>query len=141
MGHAYRGQRSTAHTVHDLLGAMLAASASPSPLVVCNPVNQYEILSEQWTSKPATFGEFRRWLNWFAAGWKRVLDARTVPETQRELTSLFGDELVKKAFVKQAQRLDELRKSGGLGVNRSGALIAGGGFAVRPNTFFGADDE
>jgi hypothetical protein len=139
MGHAYRGQRSTAQAVHDLLGAMI--DAARSTLVVVNPVNRDEVLSEHWASNPAAFGAFRRWLEWFAAGWSRVLAASTVPATQRELTALFGDELVKKAFVKQAQRLDELRKAGSLGISRSGALVAGAGFAVRPNTFYGGIDE
>ncbi len=140
MGHAYGGQRSTAHALHDLLSSMLIAAERPS-LVVVNPVNQNEVLSEHWASNPGAFGAFRRWLEWFAAGWNRVLAANSVPATQRELTALFGDELVKKAFVKQAQRLDELRKAGSLGISRSGALVAGAGFAVRPNTFYGGDDE
>jgi hypothetical protein len=141
MGEAYRGQPSTAQAVHDLLASMLNTSASPSSTEVYNPIHPEEVLSEQWISRPETFSAFRRWLDWFATGWNRVLAANTVPATQRELTALFGDELVKKAFVKQAQRLDERRKSETLRMNRSGTLLTGAGFAVRPNTFYGGDDE
>lgn len=137
MGHAYRGQRSASQTVHDLLVSLRQVSASTSAPIVLNPVNPEEMLSEQWAAKPETFAAFGRWLDWFAAGWGRVLAARGVQETQRELSDLFGDEVVKQAFMKQAQRLDELRKAGRLGIDRAGSLVVGSGLPVRPNTFFG----
>jgi len=141
MGHAYRGQRSTALGLQDILAMLRDLSASFVPPEVRNPVHPDELLSEQWASNPSTFHRFRQWLDWFAAGWARVLAADSIPGTQRALTALFGDELVKKAFVKQAQRLDELRKAQTLGMSRAGGLLAGAAFTVRPNTFYGGDDE
>jgi hypothetical protein len=137
MGHAYRGQRSTSQAVHDLLESLRQISASASAPVVLNPANPEEVLSEQWTAKPEVFAAFGRWLDWFAAGWSRVLAARGVQEAQCQLSGLFGDEVVKHAVVKQAQRLDGLRKAGGLGINTAGTFVAGAGLPVRQNTFFG----
>jgi Second Messenger Oligonucleotide or Dinucleotide Synthetase domain len=138
MGHAYRGQRSTSQTVHDMLVSLRLISGATSAPIVLNPANPEEMLSEQWATKPETFAKFGRWLDWFAAGWGRVLAARSVQETQKELSGLFGGEVVQQAFVKQAQRLDELRKAGRLGIDRTGSLVVDAGLMVRTNTFFGS---
>lgn len=137
MGHAYRGQRSTSLAVHDLLVSLRDVASSASAPVVLNPSNPEEVLSEQWAARPEAFAAFGRWLDWFAAGWGRVLAAKGVQDTQRELSSLFGDEVVKKAFVKQAHRMDELRKAGSLGIDGAGTLLVGARLPVQTNTFFG----
>jgi hypothetical protein len=137
-GHAYAGQATPAVTLRDILTWMSEQAARfPYGLVVRNPANDQEILSEQWAGKPAAYADFRRWLQWLAAEWNKVLAAGSIPATERQLAALFGDEIVKAALRKHAADTETLRKGGGLSVARNGALGTAGISSVRPNTFYG----
>jgi hypothetical protein len=139
----YGGHDSTAVAVYEAIHAMrerIAGSAGKA-FQVWNPVNDTELLSEQWVTNPNAYCEFSRWLDWFAREWDAVLVAGTIPEIQRRLIGLFGDAVATDAIKKHAAHMDDLRKLGALKVTRAGALTAGAAIAtVRPNTFFGDDD-
>lgn len=135
-GLVYQGQSSTAQAIHDVLGA-INEMATPLGLVVRNPANNQEVLSEQWLIGSA-YGRFRQWMQWFFAEWNKVLIPRGIQETERQLSTLFGEDLVSAALRKQVSDVEFLRKSGKLNIARSGLITAAPGILnVRPNTFYG----
>lgn len=138
-GHAYGKQPSTAQALHDILASVNElAGKSPYGLEVRNPANSQEIISEHWMADVAAYDAFRRWLQWFAAEWDKVLNAGSVQATERQLSMLFGDEIVKAALRRHTADVETLRKSGRLNVTRAGALTGAAGVSVvRPNTFYG----
>lgn len=137
-GQVYAGQASTAQALHDVLGSLSAlASRAPQGLEVRNPANSAEILSEQWVIGSA-YGAFRSWLQWSVAEWEKVLSAGSIQATEKQLSALFGEDVVRKALVKHAADVESLRKSSALNVSRTGALTTTAGAAsIRPNSFYG----
>lgn len=113
---------------------------SKGPLIVCNPVNSGEILSEKWLEDPDSYTLFRTRLNGLATTWARVCAGGDIVTTAKTLQALFGEEVVT-AQKRIAERLQATRTSQGLSINRStGILSTLGGVAtvpVRRNTFYG----
>jgi hypothetical protein len=139
VGDAYTRQPSTAQALHDVLASLNdLAGRYPFGIEVRNPANSQEILSEQWIGDASRYAGFRSWLQWLAGEWDKVLSAGSVPAAERQLSVLFGDEIVGAALRKHAADVEILRKSGGLSINRTGTLIAAAGVSsIRPNTFYG----
>jgi hypothetical protein len=135
----YAKQPSTAQALHDILASIeRLAAGSLVPLDVRNPANTAEVLSEQWAADGNTYRDFRGWLRWLAVEWDKVLAATSIPAAERQLETLFGEDIVKEALRKHAADVATLRKSGGLNVTRAGALTGSAGVSsVRPNTFYG----
>jgi hypothetical protein len=136
---AYAGQRSTALALDGILtsvGELVARSGQG--LDVRNPANPAEILSEKWAEQPRTYREFRRWLDWFVAEWRRVNSPADISDAERHLAVLFGDELAKSTLRRHMDSIEALRRSRDLKVSRAGTLGVVGATTVRPNTFYGA---
>lgn len=137
----YNGATSTAGTMSQVLQSMRDRVATTSGAIeVYNPANDDELLSEQWRDNPAAYREFKRWLGWFSNEWSMVMSAQRLPELQKLLGTLFGDEVAVDAIKKHAARTDELRKAEKLKIQASGA-IAGASLpaaaVIRSNTFYG----
>lgn len=134
---AYTGTASTAQTLHDILAVL---SANTALMEVRNPANIEEVLSEQWQKDPAAFTEFKNWIQWFGTKWNDAISSRSM-DLSAKLTELFGEDVVKAAYLKQAGKIGAMRDTGGLGVNnRTGALVgtlASSAAAVPRNTFYG----
>jgi len=140
---SYSGTRSTVTAIYEAVHKMRALVASSErPIEVWNPVNPLELLSEHWNTNPIAYQVFRRWLDAFADDWDKLLAAKSIPEMQQHLASLFGDGIATDAIVKHAARIDDLRKGGSLKISTAGGLMTGSGAAavVRPNTFYGDHD-
>jgi hypothetical protein len=140
-GRTYGGEESTSVTLSAVLdrivSAIHAADLRGERLVIANPSNELEDLSERWDNNPGAYEAFKTGMRWFHQAWQRTLNAGR--ETNRLLQHLFG-EPVQRAVVKQAQRLQEARRSSQLGVRPTGtiALAAPSVVSIRPNTFHGA---
>jgi hypothetical protein len=119
-----------------ILAAIDAADLAGRRLVVLNPSNPHEDLSERWDDNPDAYLAFKAGMRQFSKDWGRVLSGGR--ETNRLLEELFG-EPVKKAVVRQAQNLQEKRRANQLGVRSSGVITmaSAGATALRPNTFHG----
>lgn len=136
-GHGYGGQVTTAGAMSAVLQYLRNLTTSMPPRVF-NPVNGAELLSEQWEKNVSAYFEFKRWLDWFISEWSSVMEAYRMPDLQKRLAVLFGEEVANAAIKKHAQHMDDLRKAGDLKVRANGALVsAWGAAAVRPNTFYG----
>ncbi len=139
----HTGHLSTAAAMSETIRTLRERVAgSVAPIEVWNPANEKELLSEQWRANPDAYREFKNWLDYYARAWDALLAAKTIPEMQRQLATLFGDGVAQDAIVKHAAHVDELRKAGELKVSKAGALATGAGAAaiIRPNTFYGDND-
>jgi hypothetical protein len=136
----YKGEQSVSDGLLAVLsriaGAIAVAERQGIRLVVCNPSNTAEDLSECWDEDPDAYGMFTSGIKDFAAQWGRLL-ARG-GDVNGELDRLFG-ETVQLVRVKQARRLQEARKAGMLGIDAVGRITtaSAGVTPLRPNTFHG----
>jgi hypothetical protein len=140
-GHAYGGEESTSLALTGILdgivSAINAADLRGKRLVITNPANESEDLSERWKNNPESYDAFKAGMRRLRENWLRTVNAGR--ETNRLLQYLFG-EPVQKAVVIQAQKLQEARKSNRLGVSSAGTIALAGPSTVpiRSNTFHGA---
>lgn len=139
-GRCYRGESSPSAALSGALARIVAAVDAADlqgrRLVITNPSNPQEDLSERWDNNPDAYKAFKAGMRQFLKDWGRVLSGGR--ETNRLLEELFG-EPVTKAVVRQAQRLQEKRRANQLGVRSSGVITMApaAAAAFRPNTFHG----
>lgn len=140
-GEGYAGAPSTAGTMSEVLQYLSdRVAASSGPIVVRNPANPDELLSEQWDKNRFAYEQFKLWLIWFSGEWSKVMSAPGLADLNKLLSSLFGEEIAVGAVKKHAARMDELRKAEKLRVTAKGAIVTTGGAATIPrNTFYGDD--
>ena len=141
--HVYRGQPSLSDALSSILAGTIAlidaSRRTGEPhLVVLNPSNIGEDLSERWDTNPAAYRAFEQGIRNFEDRWSRlVADGGNV---NAELKSLFG-ETVTTVLRKRASQLQEGRKAGALGVTSAGLIASrtSANVSIRPNTFYGEE--
>lgn len=143
-GHFYQGERSLVAAMNSILdGISNAINQVPrgSRLIVRNPVNQNEDLSERWGTTQGAYNAFFTWFFQFKNDWHALQEMRSIPQASLEISRLFGETVTNAAVKKQAIHLDEIRNRNGLNVTqaRGGIVLAGSAFstAIKTNTFFG----
>lgn len=140
-GRGYQGEESTSAALSAILdrivSAIDAADLRGERLVITNPSNELEDLSERWDDSPDAYEAFKAGIRRFHRLWLETVHAGRA--TNRLLQYLFG-EPVQKAVVRQAQKLQEARRSNLLGVRSAGtiAAVAPSVVPIRANTFHGA---
>ena len=137
----YNGEDSISEGLLAVLRRIVAAVASAERmggrLVVCNPSNLSEDLSERWDGDREAYEQFTSGIRDFSDQWERLLTRGG--NVNGELDRLFG-ETVQQVRVKKAKRLQEARKAGLLGVTSAGRVtpLLTAATPLRPNTFHGA---
>lgn len=141
-GAYYAGQRSVSETLDAVLRRIVVeidtADSQRRRLVVLNPSNLNEDLSERWDDYPERYASFKEGIREFQKQWSAILAKKGNVTT--ELEALFGEPL-KKAVTKQAKRLHEDRTSKNLAVTATGVIapaVSSGRTIVR-NTFYGEE--
>jgi hypothetical protein len=107
-------------------------------LVVCNPANPHEDLSERWDGNPEAYSAFVSTMRELE-GDLAELQRPGMPAASKRLERLFG-ETAPTAIREQAEAVERVRRSSELGITRTGAIAvvtAGGVVPVRRNTFYG----
>jgi hypothetical protein len=143
--HLYRGERSIALAMKNILSGICGLISSSHPrLVVLNPKNPDEDLSECWDTKRGAYREFVAGICEFNAQWIALLQTRGVHNATRLLENLFGEELARRVVEKRTQDMEALRSRNELGVKKGSGIItglAGSSVApIRPNTFYGEEN-
>jgi hypothetical protein len=137
---AYIGQSSVAEAMSAILDEIVRAMDSSLPrLLVLNPENPQEDLSERWEDS-AKYRAFVDGIYDLREQWRGVTGGRSIPIIAESMKDLFGAP-VQVAFTKQAKYLQELREKSNLKVGGLG-LIGGAGSAgvpIRRNTFHGTE--
>lgn len=129
-GDYYAGQRSVSETLDSILRRMVTeiakADSQRQRLVVLNPSNPKEDLSERWDDYPERYSAFKEGIREFQQQWSAILAKKG--NVLPELEKLFGEPL-KEAVTKQAKRLQEDRSKRNLGI--AGGLIVPASSSVR----------
>jgi hypothetical protein len=142
-GQYYTGQYSVNEALDQILRNIIAAidkaDLQRSRLVVLNPSNPQEDLSERWDDYPERYLAFKEGIREFQKQWSAILAKKG--NVTPELEQFFGEPL-KKAVTRQAKRLQEDRLKKNLGIGTAG-LIVPASSTVKPipqNTFYGEEE-
>ena len=137
----YRGERSIARAVGNILAEIsLRAQQSYPRLIVLNPTNQEEDLSERWDSRPEAYREFVRAIADLETQWKTLFQTRGIDKLSRMLERLFGEDVARKVVEKQARDIEAARSRRELGMKKGSGIItslAGSAIPIPRNTFYG----
>lgn len=141
-GRIYQGEQSVLIAMGKILEETANAAQSSQPrLVVLNPSNPDEDLSERWDSKPGAYREFVAGVTEFNAQWKALSQIRGLDKIARALERMFGEEIAKRVVEKQARDIEASRSRNELGIDRTSGIITGLASTsvqrIRPNTFYG----
>lgn len=144
-GLIYRGEQSVVRAMGNILDETAKAARSANPrLVVLNPSNSDEDLSERWDSNPNAYLQFVSGMSEFDAQWKALDQVRGIDKIARILERMFGEEIAKRVIEKQTRDIEASRTRNELGIKKASGIITGLGSAaverIRPNTFYG-DNE
>jgi hypothetical protein len=117
----------------------------PAPnfrLVVWNPVNRAEDLSEKWDENPEGYHAFARGIREFQEHMHGIVARQSLDSLCKKLSKVFGEDVSKLAMTRFGRDLEQSRNAGNLYVQRhSGSLsriaAAGAATVIRPHTFYG----
>lgn len=136
----YDGSESISEGLSGILEGTVAALPRDRRLVVLNPTNAQEDLSERWDKDPDAYREFVRGITALRDKWREVVAMRGIPKVTGVLESLFGEHPLREVLKAQGDRFRELRAAGDLGVRPTSGLLvsASTGVArVKEHTFHG----
>lgn len=137
-GENYAGERHPIQALYTIVQRIVVSIPSTGRLVVCNPANPHEDLSERWDENPEAYRSFVSWMVELERD-LAALQQLGVPEASKRLERLFGD-AAPWAIRSQADAVEKARRSSQLGVTRTGAIttaVSSGVVSVRRNTFYG----
>lgn len=140
-GWHYQGETSVA----DALARILERIAENLPprgqrIIVLNPTNPQEDLSERWDDDPAAYGAFVTWAQHFHELWSSVEQARDRVKLSKVLSVMFGEDVTNESFSEQAEFLENARRKNLLGISRGSGLVSIGtapNISIPRNTFYG----
>jgi len=141
-GHLYEGQASVYDAISVILNGILEhLPRDGKRLVVLNPSNKDEDLSERWEGHPELYKKFVKFIKDFKANWDQLGELRGIQEVAEELKSMFGENIINETIKEQAEYMEKARETNQLGVFGSGLLVAAAKeedvIPVRKNTFYG----
>lgn len=144
-GHEYKGQVSVNETISHVLEQIVQLiSTSDKRLVVLNPSNKKEDLSERWEGKPELYQSFVNFIKDFKVSWKELNELQGLDEIADKLKQMFGENITNQVLREQAAHLEKARSKKGLAVVGSGILVAATtekAVAVERNTFYGEETD
>ena len=137
----YGGEGTAGEALRAILdGIVCNLPAGRGRLIVLNPTNPKEDLSERW-DEGNRYAAFVSGIQAFRDDWQNALAADGYTDITRRLEKLFGEELAKSAVKQQAELIEKARHEGSLGTRRGlgtlGAAVGPAFVPVRRNSFYG----
>jgi hypothetical protein len=141
-GQHYGYQKSVNSALTDVLNSIVASlPTNGQRLVVLNPKNRKEDLSERWDENPEAYNLFVSGIVTFWRQWEELNRQRGIHQVTVTLERLFGESLAKSVVAEQAQFIEKSRSAQKLGIQRNsgifGSVTSSGTIPIRPNTFHG----
>lgn len=138
----YLGELSISSAMSSILTRISDAARANRPrLIVLNPTNPDEDLSERWDDQPLAYREFVSYTTEFETRWKQLLQQRGTDKIARGLQQMFGEEITATALDGQTRDIEAARARKQLAMRRGSGLITSAAAAsvvpIRPNTFYG----
>lgn len=140
----YRSQSSLFYTIKYILdgivNSLFAAFMKNQRIIVLNPANNQENLSERWDKDEKLYHKFVEWVIKFQEEWKELETKKDI-ELVNYLKYLFGEQPVKEIILDRAKEVSQKRLENDLGIiPTTGAIVtlSGGNTVPIPkNTFYG----
>jgi hypothetical protein len=139
-GHHYGGAELVNLALERVVDGIVAALPTAGRLVVQNPSNPQEDLSERWDETPGAYQAFIAGMRELQVTWKQLNQQRGMSNVQVMLQRLFGEDIAKAVIAEQTKAVEAFRARQSLGVGRgSGTLasITAGSIPIPRNTFYG----
>ena len=139
----FNGQDSVSAALVEILGNIVGKLPAPNfRLVVWNPVNRAEDLSEKWNENPEAYYAFARDIREFREHMHGIVARQSLDSLCKKLSKVFGEDVSKSVMTRFGRELEQRRNAGNLYVQgHTGSLskIAAAGVAtvIRPHTFYG----
>jgi Second Messenger Oligonucleotide or Dinucleotide Synthetase domain len=139
----FNGQDSVSTALVEILDKIVGElPAQNYRLVVWNPVNSAEDLSEKWNENPDAYYAFARDIRGFREQMHEIVARQSLDSLCKKLSKAFGEDISKSVMTRFGRELEQSRDAGNLYVQRhSGTLsriaTAGAVTALRPHTFYG----
>lgn len=141
-GRQYTGQQSVNEALADGLNGIVARLPSAGQrLVVLNPANPNEDLSESWNDSAESYEAFVAGVVAFQNAWRDINQQRGIHLIARKLEGLFGEDLTMAAIKEQAEFVEKARSEQRLGIRKNSGVISIATTAsvpIRRNTFHGS---
>lgn len=120
----YEGESSISLALLNVLDSIVSelnsAHANGHRLRISNPVHPEEDFSERWNDRTGAYSEFDRGISRFADRWREVCMKPGNPN--KDFEELFGREVANTAISARANKVQNLRESGALGIRRNGMI-------------------
>jgi hypothetical protein len=140
----YSGERSVNEALTNVLDGIVASLSANGKgrLIVLNPTNPREDLSERWNEVPDAYSAFVSGIISFRKAWNNITQQYGIPSVSAGLTALFGEEITKSVVTEQAETIEKFRREKKLAVQRSSGILAAttspSSHPIKPNTFHGS---
>jgi hypothetical protein len=140
--HGYLGTSSVSQAIRQILDYIVSLiESSAGRIVVKNPTNELEDLSERWDSNKKAYEVFVNWIYEFRRDWDALCSAQGFHLVKNEVERMFGERVTKDAVDEYMKRFNEQRSSGNLAISKGSGLIVPVGSVnsapVPKNTFHG----
>lgn len=139
---SYRSQSSVNETISVALKEIIKKiPSSGQRLVVLNPTNKDEDLSERWKGDQILYKMFTKWIMTFDGLWVELNSAKGIQNVSKILEKMFGETVTIEAIREQSEIIEKARKENSLRISLpSGILTSYTGVKTTPierNTFYG----
>ena len=139
----FNGQDSVSAALMEILDKIVGElPASNFRLVVLNPVNQDEDLSEKWDENPEAYRVFAKGITELRDQVHAIVEPQSLDLLCKKLSNVFGEDVSKTAITRFGRDLEQSRNTGSLYVQPHSGILsklttAGAATALRPHTFYG----
>ncbi|MEK5377587.1 nucleotidyltransferase domain-containing protein [Paenibacillus sp. FSL P2-0173] len=140
--HHYKGQGSVYDTMKGILDGIKEQIRDCSRIRVYNPKNHKELLSERWEEDPSLYTHFVDFIHHFSTKWDTILNINGLDKFGKEMSGLFGEDLMKSTLKDHATYQQAMRTNGQLSIAPSGIILPTtigltDSIPIKKNTFFG----
>lgn len=140
-GKKYRGQASIKNALSEIVaGIRRDIAMANGRLLIFNPANTTEELSERWKNDPELYEEFVEWVKQFDQIWMEINQSIGLQKISKLLGQMFGEEITEYAIKEQAEFVEAARKKRILRATPAGLIVTkeNAGKTILPNTFYGS---
>jgi hypothetical protein len=140
-GSNYRGTQSVGLSLFEILQGIVGQIPPHRRLVVLNPVNAQEDLSEKWDKNQQAYEAFCVAVRNLCASVQQLFEPQPLDKLCKRLGALFGEDVSSEVVKHHARSLEESRSGNNLHVRRHSGVLTSVAAAtttrVRPHTFYG----
>jgi hypothetical protein len=141
-GMHYQGHFSVNESIQYILEGIINSIPNNERLIVLNPTNSAEDLSERWDKDTIAYIQFVKWINEFNNMWVKLNNTFGLENITAILRQMFGETVTNTALKAHTDHVEKARKQHLLGVTANTGILssisAKESIPVKRNTFYGS---